>query len=270
MNSKGTHIAYEVGRAEGNLWTFDIALGARNSLTTGDADDRGPVWHPFENRIVFASNRDGRWGLFAINSDGTGEVTRLMTDEEKAVEMWPHSFSDDGRMVVFASNVSGDGNIGMVPLHGGAPDYRLRTPAVESHASVSPNGRWIAYMSVRSGTPQIYIERFPALGERRVISQAFGILPRWSADGRELFFLNGQTQEVMSVQVTPGPNLSTSPPKVLFKASFYQQRGWATYDVMPDGRFVMIVRNEGEGVTRANPIVVQNWVEELKRLVPVN
>jgi hypothetical protein len=149
-----------------------------------------------------------------------------------------------------------------------APDYRLRKPAVESHASVSPDGRWIAYMSLRSGTPQIYVERFPALGERRVVSQAFGILPRWSSNGRELFFLNGQTQEVMSVHVMPGPTLSTTPPQVLFKTPFFQQRGWASYDVLPDGRFVMIVLNEGAGVTRANPVVVQNWTEELKRLVP--
>jgi Tol biopolymer transport system component len=116
----GTLVYVPGAEKEGNLWTFDIALAARNSLTTGDADDRGPVWHPFEDRIVFASNRDGRWGLFAINSDGTGEVKRLMTDGQKAVEMWPHSFSLDGRTVVFASSVNGDGNIGMVPLDGGA------------------------------------------------------------------------------------------------------------------------------------------------------
>jgi hypothetical protein len=143
-------------------------------------------------------------------------------------------------------------------------ETRLGTAAIETHPAISPNNQWLAYMALRDGTPDIFIERYPTLGDRRTLSSGGGILPMWSSDNRELFYFRPGVRELMSVPVM-GASFGT--PKTMFKAPLYQLLGWRTYDLMPDGRFVMILRpDDGEAATPA-PIVAQNWGETLKRLV---
>jgi Tol biopolymer transport system component len=271
VNRDGTEIAFETTQSgHGNLWTYDVARAARNALTTGDADDKNPLWHPTEKRILFGSNRDGRLGLFAVNADGSGAIERLMSDD-KATEIFPHSFSRDARTVLF-SVYRGSGStadIGMFALGGGTVDNRMQTAVNEGFPAVSPDGQWLAYASTRTGSAQVYVERYPGLGDRRSISTGVGLAPVWSRSGRELYYFDPSNQQLMAVDITPGANLVASVPKTLFKVAAVQSRTWGTIDVMPDGRFVVIVRNDSDGGTRANPIVMQNWSEELRQRVPV-
>ena len=135
------------------------------------------------------------------------------------------------------------------------------------------DGRWIAYTSNLSGRPEIYVERYPDLGDRQQISSAGGQLPLWSADGGELFFSGLDDQQMLTVAVQSGSALVAGRPDVLFEKAHPEiGTGWRPYDVSPDGRFVMITTGATESDTDAAPtvIVVQNWIEELKRLVPTN
>jgi serine/threonine-protein kinase len=269
INPQGTQIAFETAQSEGNLWTYDVARAARNPLTTGPADDRSPLWHPTEKRVVFGSTRDGRTGLFVVNSDGTGPVEPLMNDD-KATELWPSSWSRDGRTLLFSANVLGLANIGEFSFADKKIDSRLSTAEFnEAFPMLSPDDLWVAYASQRAGQTQVYIERHPGLGDRRPISSGGGTQPLWSRNGRELYYFDTFNQQLMMVPITPGPNLVVGTQKALFPAALFQLRGWRTYDVMPDGRFVMILRSGSDAGTRANPIVVQNWTEELKARVPV-
>jgi len=266
----GRQIVIEEGPAgDGNLWIYDVARATHNPLTSGAGDDRNPLWTPDGQRIVFASKRDGRLGVFAINADGTGSIDRLAT-VPGAAELWPQSWSKDGKTLVVsvAGAPQTAADILDIRIDSGTVEPRIVTPLVETQPAVSSTGDLVAYMVLRENRPGIYVERYPTLGERRTVSTGPGLLPRWSGDGLQLFYFALATEEMMAVPVSATRPPIFGTPKPLFKVPLYQSRGWRSYDVMPDGRFVMILRGNDAGITAPTPMVVQNFSEELKRLVP--
>ena len=145
----------------------------------------------------------------------------------------------------------------------------LKNSFSHAHAVVSPNGAWMAYESNLSGRNEIYVERYPDLGGRQLVSSRGGRLPLWSRTGGELFFTGSGSGELMAVAVQSS-HLVIGPPQVLVGSDFSLTPGNQPYDIAPDGRFV-ILRAAQDGSSRGrstNLIVIQNWFEELKRLVP--
>jgi hypothetical protein len=142
----------------------------------------------------------------------------------------------------------------------------LGTPANEGGASFSPSGRSMAYQSDESGRWEIYVCAYPEPGARRQVSIDGGTDPVWDPAGRELFYRSGN--KMMAVTVESEPLLSFGRPRLLFESPAYHNH-LKTYDVTANGGgFVMI-----EGGRSLPPptelVIVQNWSEELKRLVPV-
>jgi hypothetical protein len=133
---------------------------------------------------------------------------------------------------------------------------------------ISPDGRWLTYVSNESGRDEIYMRPFPGPGGRVLVSTDGGTEPMWSPDGRELFYRLGD--KMMAVSITAEQDLSLVTPEALFEGNYqpgYIAQGINTnYDIAPDGRFVMIRPEETSAPTQLN--VVLNWFEELKRLVP--
>ena len=125
------------------------------------------------------------------------------------------------------------------------------------------DGRWLAYASDRSGRPEIWIRAVSGGAPVRV-SQSSGVAPVWARNSRELFYREGN--KVMAVAIKPGAELRFDPAVQLFEGRY-----GGSYDVAPDGRFVMIPLPQQAGPASPGGIViVQNWTEDLKRLVPVN
>ena len=145
----------------------------------------------------------------------------------------------------------------------------------EITAQISPDGRWLAYQSNESGNWDIYVRPFADRnGERSIVSTAGGTQPRWSRDGRELHYVSSRN-EMMRLQVGSGATWSPGMPEVLFDARQYflgtvLGSPYFMYDVAKDQRFLMIKPASGSNPldTNANLVVVLNWFEELKRLVP--
>ncbi len=144
----------------------------------------------------------------------------------------------------------------------------LETPFDEHTGMLSPDDRWLAYVSNESGREEIYVRPFPGPGGRVQVSTEGGSEPMWSRDGRELFYRNGD--KMMAVAIPTGPDLTPEKPNLLFQGSYVTglAAGFpaTNYDVVPGGRFVMIRSDESSGPTQIS--VVLNWFEELKRLVP--
>ena len=170
-------------------------------------------------------------------------------------------------------------NIGVLTMEGERSWTRLiDTDAVEAGPRISPDGRWITYMSSDTGRWEVYVQRFPELGLRQPISTDGGMDPIWSPDGRALFYLGtrggGDPDEMVVVTIDPGPPLSVGIPEVLFDIAPYVRDvgGGHQYDLDPNGqRFLMLTDAAPGDAGPALPPqinVVMNWFEELERLVP--
>jgi Tol biopolymer transport system component len=137
----------------------------------------------------------------------------------------------------------------------------VQPPFDEEYPTISPDGRWIAYVSDESGRAEVYVQAFPQLGAKRQISTDGGIAPVWDRQGRELYYQN--RGKMMAVTITTGPSLVAATSRVLFAADAYEPG----YDVAPEGRFIMI--EDGPSETPATELaIVLNWTEELKQRVP--
>ena len=256
-----------------DVWTYDAVRATRSRLTTNPSQNRSPLWTPDGQRIIFTSTRAGHPELFWRPADGTGRDERLFTRSKEFLDVLASGWSADGRQLLF-SEVSPSGQSAISQMAIERPSegaVLLNKEFSASFPAISPDGRWMAYMSNVSGRAEIYVERYPQLGSRQLISTDGGHRPLWSRDGRELYFHSLDGRHMVAVPMQPGSTLKARRPQVLFEAAMsIQGVGVRPYDVAPDGRFFIIrdVQTESGGGTPSNIIVVLNWLEELKRLVP--
>ena len=242
-----------------NIWVFDLARGIKTRITFSSAGDRAPTWTPDGKSIVFSSNRGGLAHLYEKASDGTGVTTPLVADD--AEESLP-SFSSDGRYLLFLRRKDQPGarsEIWAMPMGGDRKPF----PVIQNQfdlafPTLSPDDKWLAYMSRESGRPEIYIVPFLHGGGRQEVSTAGGLRPRWRADGRELFY--GSPDSLMSVEIAEqGSRLIVGKVQELFKVEF-----GPFFDVAPDGKeFIM----PGAEVQQAEaPLtLITNWPALLKK-----
>jgi serine/threonine-protein kinase len=154
------------------------------------------------------------------------------------------------------------------------------------NADISPDGRWLAYESNESGQREVYVRPFPDVsGGRWQVSTGGGTRPVFGRNGQELFYLAttgtvGTDATLMSVRIQPGSTWTAGNPAKLFTGRYFYNDGQGaagdgrTYDVSPDGRRFLMIKDSGtvgqQTATPPNLVVVQNWTEELKRIVPTN
>jgi serine/threonine-protein kinase len=149
----------------------------------------------------------------------------------------------------------------------------VSTPAAEVSAELSPNGRWLAYQSGDSGPSDVFVRPFPEVNAGLFqVSRGGGRMPLWSRDGRELFYVT-PANVLMRVVIEPGNSFRFGSPETVLDGRYFFPGGTnsRTFDISRDGqRFLMIkpvVKSTSEDATSATLVVVQNWFEELKRLV---
>jgi dipeptidyl aminopeptidase/acylaminoacyl peptidase len=261
-----------------DVWTYDFARATLSRLTTDPAPDTRPLWTPDGQRIIFTSTRASYPELFWRPADGTGSDERLLARAKDTVDLIATGWSTDGRQLLFTEVYdagvppSRQCAIGQIAIERPS-DVKLlvKSEFCNDRGVVSPDGHSIAYRSNVSGRDEIYVERYPELGSRQQISTGGGRVPLWSRDGRELFFSSLDSRQMLAVPAQSGTTLVAGRPQVLFVGAMFPTQSEARpYDIAPDGRFLIIRSGqaEGDGGAAANLIVVQNWTEELKRLVP--
>ena len=226
---------------------------------------------------MFSSSRSGLPNLFSKSADGTGEVRRLTTSPNYQVA---YDFSPDGTRLVFGEEGEATGlDVGVLPMDDDLQtEMLLQTEFRESQPSLSPDGRWMAYVSDESGEREIYVRPFPNVNDaRRQIPSGFGVAPVWGPDGRELFYqtTDGPDDPVrlMVVPVETEPAFDSGIPAALFEGPYRLGVGGAVnpFDVSQNGqRFLMIKENIVPPSERPQIVIVQNWFEELKERVPTD
>jgi serine/threonine-protein kinase len=255
-----------------DIWVYDRARDVSTRLTFEPGIDGPGIWSPDSKYIIFSSARQGPNNVYRRRADGSGEVERLT--ESKDVQ-YVSSWSGDGKYVVFTNQVN-QSDLWLLPLEGDRkPRPFLSTPFLENEGAFSPDSRWIAYQSNESGRREVYVRALQGEGKWQV-SEGGGGFPRWSGDGRQLFFRDDEG--VMAVPITfSGDSISVGRARRALKGVF---RGGtagmsvgnltlADYDVTRDGvHFVMFpVDAKAAGKTEHLTFVL-NWFTELRRLLP--
>ena len=261
LSPDGSQAAYTL---DGDVWVRELAQGTPRRITTEQAGDFRPIWAAGGGRLAFSSPRSGAYDIWTVDLQRGGEppTPLLATPEPEATASW----SRDGRYLAYhALQEGGTWYIGVLDLsdenQASKPRVFSRTGHNEMMLEFHPNSRWVAYQSYVSGDAEIYVERFPEGGGQRAISANRGIQPRWSADGRELFFV-GRFRDaerkvpdpgLYVVEVKTEPEFSAGPPRRLFSVS-----DQTYYDVSADGQRLLLAeepsKRPGLGIR-----VVENW-----------
>jgi len=265
ISPRGDRVALALATAESrDIWIFERARGTLFRLTVDPAVDTAPVWSPDGRWIAFRSERESG-GIFRMPSDGSAPAVRVTTTGGPSHT--PYDVTGDGRTILFTElrNYTDQG-IGQVPADGGAITWLVDGPFAEVRPALSPDGRWMAYQSDESGRYEVYVRPYPDVEAGRwLVSTAGGTSPKWSPDGRELFYYDGH--DLVSVAIAADRAFSVGRPTPLFDATRFEERLGPVYDVLPDGRgFVMLRQGglDGETVSRGELRFIQHWASEIR------
>ena len=270
VSPDGRRLALDnVAGEDADIWIWNFARETLTRLTFDPGRDIYAAWTPDGLRVAFASNRDGTMNLFWKAADGTGAVERLA---ESSNPQRPQIFSPDGTMLMFRENdPRTNADLGVLSIDAeGAFEPLLATAFDEMNLDISPDGLWLAYESNESGQSEVYVRPFPDVDTGRwQISREGGSQPLWAPDGRELFYLS-LTGQLMAVPIETDL-FAFGQTEVVFEKTYSNAGGGRNYDVSPDDkRFLMIKEGGGDGVDATMQVIlIVNWFEELKRLVPL-
>ena len=278
LSPDDSRVAFALEDQDAEILTYDFARQSQTRLTFDRGWDFLPRWTPDGLRIVFMSDRANRGGptnLYSVAANGSGEIEQLT--ESKNMQ-WPNSITKDGTLLFAEPRPNTAYDIFRLPLTApqGAgraspseeprlgPTPFVSSPVDEYAANISPDGRYFAYQARDAdGRFAVWVQPYPDASRRWRISTAGGTAPVWARTGRELFYLDDANM-LMAVTVDiSGPQVSFGTPGRVFATKY--SGNFYSYDVALDGRFLML---KDVGQSQASLVVVLNWFEELRRLVP--
>lgn len=235
-----------------DLWVADLERGGMSRLTFGEYV-AGPVWTPDGSRIVYSTRVQGTsvntWRLAWKPADGSRDAETLVEGPRGQL---PTAFTSDGQFLIYDSLTehAAARNIWVLPLEEPRqPRLLIEDDFMKREAVLSPDDRWLAYVSSEGGRPSVFVRPFPEGEGRWQISTPTGVEPRWSQDGKELFYRDDQT--LYRVPVRTDPTFSAGRPEPLFDRAATSGSGIHTYTPSPDGsRFMTFRLPQGAGSLR--------------------
>ena len=240
------------------LWLFDPERRIESRMTDRSLMASFPIFGPGGREVIYRSTA----AMVRQPLDGS---TRAMPIEGSAANQMPTSVTADGAklLYIFIDPVT-SGDIYEIPLAGGTPRAVVKTNAYEGGAQISPDGKWIVYVSNELGPNEVFLQAYPTSERRVQVSSTGGIHPAWNPKGGEIFYRRGD--DMMSVRVTFGPaGPVLAPPEKLFtgRYSFGGGLTMANYAVTPDGNNFLMIKDQPRAILN----VVLNWLDEVKAAV---
>jgi serine/threonine-protein kinase len=255
----GRSIAFD---DEGQIHVFDQELGT-NAPVTFDGNAYYAVWNPGGDSLTFTNGAVVR----VVPADASG-IPEVLLEPGELGGLFPHAWSPDGSFLVVRAATGGAaiGDLHVFDAAASTVTPYLVGEWAEVAASLSPDGRWLAYASEESGESEVYVRSFPEPGARFQVSSGGGVEPVWAPDGEALYYRRGDELVAASVAVDPGFRVLGREPILDDLREMPQQGFAASYDVHPDGdRFLFFLGAVEEGVDVDRTLyVVTNWFEELK------
>ena len=264
VSPDGSRAAMELAAETGSMdvWTRDFGRGVNTRQTFDPSADRAPTWAPNGHELAFTSGRSGVWQLFRKDvASGLPEEQLTTSSGDKTDPDWSH----DGQYLVYVqSGATTAQDVWALPLTGDRQPFPvLQTPAIEADPALSPDGEWLAFASAQSGRPEVIVTRFPrdrnavsASAPRWQVSTLGGSRPRWSSDGRALFYVSLDVHGIMRAQVRgTAAGFESDVPRV-FADIAVMPVARSPFDVTADGRVLLLERT----VNHAAPLImVANW-----------
>jgi serine/threonine-protein kinase len=260
LSPDGSRIAVDMLTESNNVWIKQLDAGPQLRLTRHEAGGARAVWTPDGNAVSFFSVRGGNEDVWTRRADGSGPA-ELTFDGEVGVHevLW----SPDGEWLVYRAP-EGAGIYAIRPGDDDEPVTLVETDADELSPTLSPDGRYMAFMSNETGRYEIYVVPFPGTADARwAVSTGGGRSPRWSPAGGEIFFIDA-ADNMVSVPVETAPLFTFGTARVLFPAGGYAVETFyhPPYDVTADGQRFLMLEPVGSGENQL--VAVQGFFEVLE------
>ena len=227
-----------------SLLILDLERGTRSPLMATGANFTG-VWTHDGLRFIYASNRGGDWDIYTQPTDGSRPADVLL---QRPYNQFPASISADGTLIFREQHPDTGMDLWILSPDGQTVPLRV-TRYNGMDGQFSPDGRWVVYTSNESGQDEIYMQSYPAGANRTPVSSRGGSKPRWSRDGRELFYIEGNALVAVPVRVDGAIGALTG------------------YDVTPDGQRFLMTRPDPGSVPRQLNVIL-NWASDSAQSVP--
>jgi serine/threonine protein kinase len=264
LSPDGSRVAVTIGGEDtDDVWLYELARRTWSRATTSGGNNSFPLWSPDGRRIAHVSDRSGPDNIYAKSLESTKEERLLVSAEPN----YPFAWSRKGTLFFVRPDPITLQDIFVLRAGETAPAKILDSPFGEGAPALSPDERWLAYVSNETGRNEIYVMPFERPGEKSTISNDGGNEVVWSPNGRELFFRNGS--DMMVVDVSFDPVFSAGKPRRLFTGNYERTLAlWPNYDVANDGQRFLMVKKLDTGDTPNQINVVLNWIDELNQLLP--
>jgi Tol biopolymer transport system component len=244
------------GTLTGDIYIADLQRKALTRITFADHDHGRPVWSPDGRSIALNANLDGPPSVFVKLLGGGEERAVTKSGTIQRVDDW----MGDGSILYTSGEPASGSDIYVTTGNDGRGKPWLQTPAGESAARISPDQRWVAYVSNDSGRQEVYVAPFDHHADRIRVSSDGGRAPQWSRDGRELYFVSGSSVYAAAV-TNSGDSIDFGPPNRLYSTD----RDISAVDAAPDGRLLIATRLIAPATQPLNVFV--GWKEEAARLL---
>jgi len=263
----GNRLAFFVNQGgDTNLWVLDLQRGSRTRLTNG-GNGSFAVWTPDNQYVVFQTTEGIAW----TRADGGGKQQTLL----RAGFGLPMAFTPDGKLLAY-SQLTPDGDQMRIvsvgnrsgQLEAGEPRVYLKTATAINFTVFSPDGKWLAYTDAEAGSFEVYIRAFPDNGSRVQVSTAGGLNPKWSPNGRELFYRTEDQRLMVANYSVKNGVFVPEKPRLWSQTKLANIGAGANYALAPDGKRIMALMPAGgpsPAERQSHVTLVLNFFDEVRR-----
>ena len=267
LSPDGRRVLVILGDPNNDIWVYELERNVRTRLTNAAQVTISPLWSPDGARILYVSQSRTSLPLeFAMTIIAADAATEKKVVYRTTERLEPTDWSRDGKYALADWGNIGSQDVWVVSLTEPVKAFPLvQTESPERAGQFSPDGRWVAYQSLQTGRPEIYVTPFPGGGARYQVSGNGGTQARWSRDGKQLYFVSGDDDLTVATVDGSGSRFEVRDVRPLFRVNLFRgpRVGLVSYAIAPDGKRFLINDAGEAGVPRV--ALVTNWTAELPK-----